>query len=375
MKVDISVIIVSFNTAGLLADCIRSVQQSDPGLSIEIIVVDNNSHDGSQAMLKRDFPMVTLVENTCNKGFAQANNQGLQKAQGDMILLLNPDTEVFPSTLLTLRRFLVDHPHIGAVGPRTYLDKTCPLQVCSLKLLTPLRALILFTRLPFPGRKRRLKQIWHLDGLAWETDSPIPVEGIGGAAIMMTRKRLLNMGGLDERFFMGYEDTDLAARLKHNGTSVVYHPDAHIVHLFGQSKQQPDSPEQTEYAWHKTPSAYLRKHHGIPSLLMLKAAKCLDHLIPSGIKNHPSPGHIRMYDTNTDLILEIPTKTPGPYLFEISNDDLFYDKFALITTEPACTIPATLIRRLAGQHWHWRAFQWPMTQYPDPLISGTVLRK
>ncbi|MBN1356146.1 glycosyltransferase [bacterium] len=374
MNVDVSVIIVSFNTAGLLRNCLNALRIHSSNLAIQTIVVDNNSRDGTPDMVRREFPSAVLIPNPENRGFARANNQGLEKASGEFVFLLNPDTEICPGTIQRLRKTLAGDSGIGAVGPRTYLDQTFTFEVCSLKLLTPGRSLLLFSRLPFPGRNRILQSVWQIDGRHWEARNPTPVEGIGGAAIMMSRDLLRSMGGLDERFFMGYEDTDLAARLKSLGYSVYLDPGCKIIHLFGQSKQLPGSPRKATYSWHQAPSRYLKKHHGYLSCVTLACAKCLESPFRSpgsefsSVSYHPG-------NPPSDITMTWPAAGEEDYLFEWSNQPVFYDKFAARVHRNSIIIPGSLMARLDGDRWFWRVFRWPMTRHPEPLTQGIIVVK
>src|SRR4029450_9381110 len=115
---DLSIVIVSWNTHTLLAACLDSIYHAPPVCTFEVLVVDNGSADGSAAMVRKRFPQVRLIENTDNAGFARANNQAVAQSSGDYGLLLNPDTEVLPGALEALVQFLREHPNAGAVGAR-----------------------------------------------------------------------------------------------------------------------------------------------------------------------------------------------------------------------------------------------------------------
>ena len=115
---DLSIVIVNWNTRALLRDCLLSVRQGLGELNAEVWVVDNGSTDGSQAMLAHEFPKVRLIANPDNRGFAAANNQALKQARGRHVLLLNTDTLVHGSVLPDAVRWLDDHPGVGVLGPR-----------------------------------------------------------------------------------------------------------------------------------------------------------------------------------------------------------------------------------------------------------------
>ena len=113
----LSIVIATWNSANEIADCLHALCVADP--VAEIIVVDNASADATVELVRANFPHVVLLENEVNVGFARANNQALTQANGDYVLLLNPDTVVEPDALQLLCAYLADHPHVGAVGPRS----------------------------------------------------------------------------------------------------------------------------------------------------------------------------------------------------------------------------------------------------------------
>jgi len=359
MNIDISIIIVNFNTCQLLQNCLESIGNYTPNLTIQTIVVDNNSQDQSLDMLRSKYPKVEIIANPANRGFAAANNQGLSRAKGKYLFLLNPDTELFENTLSTLKTFLDDNPDIGAVGPRTYLDHTKTLEVCSLKILSPLRAVACFSSFPWPGRKKILKSLWQIDANLWNSKMPCQVEGIGGAAFFTRTNILRDIGGLDEQFFMGYEDTDLAAQFRKLHHPIFIHPESHVLHLFGQAKKLPQAPDETIYSWNKTPATFLKKYYGTGGSVLLKCAKSLDKCLPS--TTYPG-SDIQTLSPKNNLVLKWHTSHPGPYLLEISNDSPFFDKFAARTTQPQLVINKTILNRIFHGTWYWRVF-------PDPIQS------
>ena len=118
MPITLSICIVNWNTRELLRACLQSIYRYPPNAPFEVIVVDNASSDGSAAMVQAEFPQAVLIANTENLGYARGNNQAIQQAQGEYILLLNPDTEVFPDTLNRALAFLAAHPEAGAIGAK-----------------------------------------------------------------------------------------------------------------------------------------------------------------------------------------------------------------------------------------------------------------
>lgn len=232
----LSIIIVSYNTKKLLADCINSIESSLQKLKYEIIVVDNCSSDGSVDLLKSQFQKVKIIENNYNAGFAKANNQGLLVCSGDYILLLNSDTLVLGDALSTLVEFMDMHTETAICGPR---------------LLNSDMTLQLPCRRGFP---RLINSISHFSGLSrvfpkssvlgsylmTYMDSSIDheVDAVSGACLLVRREILSTIGGLlDEAFFMHFEDIDLCFRAKKSGYKVYYVHNAEVIHLKGQSSK------------------------------------------------------------------------------------------------------------------------------------------
>lgn len=355
MDIQISIIIVNFNTSGLLHDCLTSLETDMTLPSCEICVVDNDSSDDSLQMLEQHHPDVRVIKNASNAGFAAANNQALRDIRGPFVWLLNPDTIVFPGCTRTLSDFLESHPDVGAVSPRTWLDIDRTLEVCSLKLLTPDRARAVFTKLPDRNRKSLLIDIWNQDARLWTAKTPIPVEGVGGAALFTRKEYLDKLNGLDERFFMGYEDTDLCAALHKLSKRVFLHPGAEIVHLFGQAKQSAHAPPDVDYSWRKAPLEYIRKYFGDAAAGQLRRARFLDR-IWRRIIPYRNTGNETVPDRH-GVLLEWTGDPVKTYCVEISNDSIFYDKFGQTVTGTSFRIGRNILDRLSGYRWYWRAWE------------------
>lgn len=234
MSVDLSIVIVNWNTRELLAGCLESIALNVPTFqrsNVETFVVDNASADGSAAMVRERFPWVRLIENSDNVGFARANNQGIHLASGQYILLLNPDTEVRFSALRSLVDFLATHPTAGAVGGRL-LTGEGGLQASCHPMLTPARE---FWRL------LGLDSVWPLATYrmgSWSQSAPHPVEVICGACLLLRRAALDQVGLLDETYFMYTEEVDLCYRLARAGWELWWAPQAEVVHYGGASSKQ-----------------------------------------------------------------------------------------------------------------------------------------
>jgi N-acetylglucosaminyl-diphospho-decaprenol L-rhamnosyltransferase len=244
----LGIVIVNYRTPEMLRDCLRSIFMSE-GVSPSVCVVDNASGDDSAAMVRRDFPQVTLFVQPKNQGYAYANNIGLQhfgfshKAGSvrashapDYILLLNPDTLLPPNALAEMVTFMAERPRCGAAGPKLIradgsLDKACrrsfPSPEVSLWRLTGLAKL-------FPKHERFGRyNLTYVD-----EDQTIEVDSVVGAFMLMRGDALQQAGLLDETFFMYGEDLDLAYRIKQAGWQIWYNAAVIVMHYKGSSSKQ-----------------------------------------------------------------------------------------------------------------------------------------
>lgn len=220
---DLSIIIVNYNTKRLLQDCLESVFKNSQGLKIEVIVVDNGSADGSVEYLKKQ-KNVRLVENKKNFGFAKANNQGIKIAVGKYIFLLNSDTIIESKALSKLVKFAEKGKSIGGVAPRL-LNSDGSIQASCFR---------------FPSLRGAVEEFWFGKRGSFskyfpETSQPVAVDAVVGAALLLPRETISKIGFLDERYFMYFEDFDYCQRIKKAGLKLYYLPGAVITHLHGAS--------------------------------------------------------------------------------------------------------------------------------------------
>ena len=236
---DVSVLVVSFNTVGLLRACLASVREAAAGLAVEVVVVDNASADGSAEMVAREFPEARLIANRDNVGFARANNQAFAAARGRYLMLLNPDTETTPTTIRELVAFAEAHPRAGVVGPRVFLPSGE--QQSTLFRLPRLRDLAV--NLFVPNRvARRLPLLGRARYAGVDLERMQDVEVVAGCCMLVPRGVIEAIGGMDERFFMYGEEAEWCFRIRRAGWRILYDPEASIVHHGGQSaRQTPDA--------------------------------------------------------------------------------------------------------------------------------------
>lgn len=232
----LSVIIVNYNVEYFLEQCLYAVKRALKGVDGEVIVVDNNSVDGSNRMVKEKFKKVTLVENRENLGFSKANNQGIRLAKGEYVLLLNPDTVVEDDTFQKVIRFMDDHPDAGALGVKMLDGAGNFLPESKRGLPTPLTAFYKMFGLSslFPKSKRFSK--YHLGYL--DEDQVHQVDILAGAFMLIRKKVLDEIGLLDETFFMYGEDIDLSYRIIKAGYKNYYFPKTRIIHYKGESTKK-----------------------------------------------------------------------------------------------------------------------------------------
>ena len=257
MIMRLSIIIVSWNVKLDLYRSLQSIGKNSTGLECEIIVVDNDSTDGTVGFIKRELPHVKMIANSDNRGFSAANNQAIKNAKGEYLLILNPDTVVHPGSLDTLISFMDNHPDVGACGPKI-LDAHgtthnsvgyVPTFRSVLHVKTIFRSLGIFR-----AHYRRLQT----DTI--DFDKCRDVEQLSGSALMVRRAVMEEIGLMDESFFLYYEDVDLCLRIRKAGWRIVYIPEALITHKGGRSTVQVSA--KKKILLYRSLFIYLRKHKG-----------------------------------------------------------------------------------------------------------------
>lgn len=255
--VDVSIIIVNYNTRQLTLDCLESVYASRTAYHYEIIVIDNASHDGSVEAIRTAYPEVLMIANGDNTGFAVANNQGMKVARGRYILLLNSDTVVQPDTLEVMIGFMDRRPEMGASGCKVILPDGSLDKACKRGFPTPSASFYYafgLSRL-FPDRpKFNQYQLGHLS-----PDDEYPIDCLVGAFMLVRREVVEQVGGLDETFFMYGEDVDWCYRIKEAGWGIYYYPRTYIVHYKGASARR--KPMKIVYEFHRAMWVFHRKHY------------------------------------------------------------------------------------------------------------------
>ncbi len=233
-EIDLSIIILSYNTKELLRQCLNSVVQSSKfKVQSEIIVVDNDSSDGSQGMVKKDFPNVILIENKENLGYAKGNNIGLKQAGGKYILFLNSDTEVYPGALTEAIEFMEKNSVVGALTPKTLLANGKIDPDCHRGFPTPWASISYFFGLEKLFPKSRLFGQYHKFYLDMGKNHEI--DAGAGAFVLIPGEIIEEVGAWDENYFFYGEDLDFFYRIKKAGYKVMFYAKPLLKHYKGAS--------------------------------------------------------------------------------------------------------------------------------------------
>ncbi|MFQ5514522.1 MAG: glycosyltransferase family 2 protein [Myxococcota bacterium] len=250
---DLSIVIVAWNVRDLVLDCLASIRDAQLELGYEVIVVDNGSGDGTVSAVRRQFPEAQVIALPRNIGFAAGNNQGLLKANGRYALLLNSDTIVLSGALERCVRYLDDHPEVAVVGPQL-LNPDRSKQNCihsSPTLLSEIVSQSILRRL-FP-RRYPSKRVSYT--------APIEVEAVLGACLFVRHEVITQIGPIDEDYFFFLEETDWCHRMRQCGWKVVHLPDAHVIHLYGESTKK-KVPLATRIEYYRSRYTFFRKNRG-----------------------------------------------------------------------------------------------------------------
>jgi hypothetical protein len=262
---DVSIIIVNWNTRELLLNCLSSVFATASGLDVEIIVVDNGSQDGSSEAARKQFPGITIIQNDRNRGFARANNQALARATGRYFLLLNSDAVLTEGSLQGLVAFIDRTPEAG-IASCQYIDTDGSRQnsfdnfptlatelfnKSTLKLLFPAR---------YPSKRRHYRE-------------PVAVDSVIGACMLVRAEAVRKVGVLDEDYFFFLEETDWCFRMRRAGWHVYHLPNIRVYHLQGKSKEK--SPVNAWIEYYRSLYLFFKKNRSALSYYVLRAGKVL----------------------------------------------------------------------------------------------------
>lgn len=253
----LSVVIVNYNVKYYLGQCLESLRRALAGVEAEVFVVDNHSHDGSVAYLRRRFPEVHFIASAHNLGFACGNNVAIRQSKGEYVLLLNPDTVVGEDVIRSSIAFMDSHPEAGAHGVQMLNDSGERALESRRGLPSPLVSFYKMTGLcrRFPQNDRFAH--YYMGSLSW--DVPGQIEVVSGAYCFLRKTALDRVGLLDEDFFMYGEDVDLSYRLLKGGFENWYLP-VRILHYKGESTQK--SSFRYIHVFYDAMLIFFRKHYG-----------------------------------------------------------------------------------------------------------------
>jgi len=249
---DLSILIVNWNTKALLIQCLKSVHLKMGKGKREVFVVDNGSVDGSVESVKEKFPEVIVIQNPMNLGFAKANNQAMKRSKGKYILLLNPDTQMKEGVIEILIAFMDAHPKVGVAGAQflnsdgSKQNSIANFPSLATELLNKSLLRFLFPK-TFPGKERNLSE-------------PIEVDSVIGACMMVKREAMEQVGLLDEDYFLFLEETDWCYRMKKAGWKVYHVPQAEIYHFQGKSAEKDKKRAKVEY--YRSRYQFFKKNRG-----------------------------------------------------------------------------------------------------------------
>ena len=228
----LSIVIICWNDLKVIANCLKSIFEETRNIEFEVIVSDNGSSDGSLDYIRSHFVNIRIVENRANLGFAKGNNAGIRVAQGEYVLILNPDTIIHDGTLDGMVKYADQHPAAGAFGCRVEFPNGT---------FQPVQRPIFTLRSEWCwalglGALARFSEWFHSGSYAkWHGETERAVGWLAGCFILARGELLRSLGGFDEQFFYYYEDTDLCRRIWESGHSILYTPKFAITHLGGQS--------------------------------------------------------------------------------------------------------------------------------------------
>jgi GT2 family glycosyltransferase len=222
-EIQVSVIIVNYNTSALLDECIESIMQKTDDISYEIIVVDNHSEKGSLDGLVRKYPDVRFLFSEKNLGFGKANNLGGKESKGKYLFFLNPDTLLVNNAIAILYEYMNQHPETGICGGNLYDENLKPASSYYDTGMLAYEYKILFNRKREPGFNK--------------TGQPKEVNVIVGADLLLSKQLFEEQKGFDPDFFMYFEEVELCGRVQHKGYKIVSIPQAEIIHKQGSSAE------------------------------------------------------------------------------------------------------------------------------------------
>jgi GT2 family glycosyltransferase len=274
--IDVSILVVSWNTSEILKNCLQSIYDQTKDISFEVIVVDNFSSDDSAKMVREYFPDVILIENGENYGFAKANNQGMAMAKGNYILLLNPDTVVLDGAIQKAFYYAEVHVEAAVVGCQVWLNEDEIQQTC---FAFPSVWGILIMKL---GLRRLFPQshaFGWMDYGYWDRKSEKEVDVVSGMFMLVRKIAIDQIGVMDEDYFIYAEETDWCCRFQREGWKCIFTPTPRIIHLDGGNKSTDLVKTKMYVQMQKSVLIFMRKQKGPLSWSLVKGIYILSMLL------------------------------------------------------------------------------------------------
>ncbi|MCS6860300.1 MAG: glycosyltransferase family 2 protein [Abditibacteriales bacterium] len=276
---DLSISIAHLGGKEMLADCLRSLLASFQHITAEITVVDNASRDGSVEMMAREFPSVRLIRLSSKQGFTANHNLGLRGARGRYVCILNNDTLIRPGAFDRLVQFLDEHPECGVAAPMIFNPDGTAQPCCGpfVTLWSELSANIL------PARWVKRPVEHQIRNPQSAIPNPCYPDWVGGVCLVARRAVWEKLGGLDEGFYIFFEETDFCRRARHAGWKVAHVLDAEIVHFGGQNTGEGWMHETKFLIYCRSQLRYFRKHHRLWELVALRVGSAIGFLLKTAL--------------------------------------------------------------------------------------------
>lgn len=272
-EVQISVVVVSYNTREMTLRCLDALTKELTALTHEVIVVDNASTDGSADAIAAGFPGLRLIRSPRNVGFGAGNNLGMREARGEYLLLINTDAFCSPGAVHGMLTGMDRHPKAAVIGPRL-LNADGSLQPSCYRYPSPVRCWLENLWISAIARPATPAG----DYRRWPHDTETEVDWLIGACMLVRREAYERVGGFDEQFFMYAEETDWQKRMRDAGFGIVLVPGATVTHLGGASGKS--EKVKIRAAFFDSLDTYTRKHHGLSGVISMRLAM----LIGSGLR-------------------------------------------------------------------------------------------
>jgi len=256
---DVSIVVVSWNTCGLLRECLRSIYEQTRTSEFEVIVIDNNSSDNSVEMVRTKFPDVKLIVNDTNRGLAAAINQGMEIAGGRYVLLLNSDTLICEQAIDKTLAYAQNHPGLGIISCQV-VDSDGRITMTSFSFPSPWN---LFCRLSGLASTFKHSKLFGAERMLWwDRKSERQVDVVSGSFVLVRQEVVKQAGYMDEDYFLYFEETDLCYRVAKAGWKTVFWPGAKIVHVHGGSQSSRKDNLRMFAQFHKSLLIFFKKHLG-----------------------------------------------------------------------------------------------------------------